>query len=208
MPPDREQAPPKALTQDLLAAARRGDSDAWEALYRRYRVGLLLAVRRQLQGRSLRGRDTEDILQSAFLRAWNRIQGFEYRGEGSFRAWLRTLVVHKVIERSRQGERERPLPVAHGIDGDSSAQLDREPAADDLPPPEILARREEEALLLSCLEELPELEREAIVLVRFEGKSWQEAAELLEVSRSTAQRAYRRGIAELTRKFSRRERGR
>lgn len=175
-------------TADLLAQARGGNDVAWEVFYRRYRVRLLLDARHHMRGQYLGTHDTEDIVQSAFLAAWSTIQAFEYNGEGSFRAWLRRLVVTRVLSRLRQRAAEaRHLPRA-------APQLLAEASQDPGQGPEALAERAERTRrLLACLEELPELERDIVVMRDFERKRWREVAECC--GRSLAYVQSRYGLA-------------
>jgi RNA polymerase sigma factor (sigma-70 family) len=86
------------LEQGLLARARRGERQALEALYRRHASGAYtLALR--ITGRPDRA---EDVVQDAFLRAFERLHAF--RGDAPFGAWLRRVVVNLAIDRLR-GER-------------------------------------------------------------------------------------------------------
>lgn len=183
-----------AHTADLLERARRGDTLAWDGIYRRYRMRLLLDVRVQLRQRRIPGQGTEDIVQSAFLAAWSQIQGFEYRGEGSFRAWLRKLVVHRVLDRLRRFATE-----------DRHRESAPEEALAAIPgnPDECPQRKVENAddvqRLLAALEELPEIERDIVVMRAFEHKRWAEIAECCERHRSYVERTYRLAFKRLAR---------
>lgn len=79
----------------LLAAARRGEAEALDGLYRshaRSAYSLALRITGQVD-------QAEDVVQEAFLRAFERLDGF--RGDAPFRAWLKRLVVNASIDRLR-----------------------------------------------------------------------------------------------------------
>lgn len=78
-----------------LAAARAGDSRAFEVLYRRH-VGRLYAVCLRLCGNRA---DAEEAVQDAFVKAWERLAGF--RGEAAFSSWLHRIAVNCVLDRQR-----------------------------------------------------------------------------------------------------------
>jgi RNA polymerase sigma-70 factor (ECF subfamily) len=89
-PPDR--APDGA---PLIAAARAGDRRAFEALYRLH-VGRVYALCLRLTARV---DAAEDMTQEAFVRAWQRLDGF--RGDSAFATWLHRLTVNVVLDQWR-----------------------------------------------------------------------------------------------------------
>jgi RNA polymerase sigma-70 factor (ECF subfamily) len=85
---------------DLLARARRGEVAAFERLYRRY-VGRIHGLCLRLTGdRSL----AEDLTQTAFLRAWQRLDTL--RDDGGFGAWLHRLATNTVYQDRRSWQRK------------------------------------------------------------------------------------------------------
>jgi RNA polymerase sigma-70 factor (ECF subfamily) len=152
-------------TRTLVIRAQEHDSDAVAELFRRHRDRLYYAVRKYL-GPTYRRTvaDTEDVVHGAILSALRRIQDFDYRGEGSFLAWLlrsadfevRTLLRKSARQKLRQGN----LPDSEGTPSD-------EPVADLTSPSEAAARREEEERVRACLESLPVREHDIILLRRY-----------------------------------------
>lgn len=198
-PPSRSPVPDPqdiedAHTADLLARARGGDTLAWDGIYRRYRMRLLLDARAQLRQRRIPGQGTEDIVQSAFLAAWNQIQRFEYRGEGSFRAWLRKLVVNRVLDRLRRSAHED----RHRVSANEAA-LEAVPGHPDECPQRRVEQADDVQRLLAALEELPELERDIVVMRSFEHKRWAEIADCCERNRSYVERTYKQAFKRLAR---------
>ena len=51
--------------------------------------------------------DVEDLVQDVLVVVFRKIAGFERRGEGAFRAWLRTILAHRVRDYFR-GQKYRP----------------------------------------------------------------------------------------------------
>jgi RNA polymerase sigma-70 factor (ECF subfamily) len=86
----------------LVERARSGDSQAREQLARR----CVEALRRFAGGRvprGVRGRlDTDDLVQNAVMRAFERLDTFERRGHGSFLANLRTIVLNQIRDEARR----------------------------------------------------------------------------------------------------------
>ncbi len=100
-----------------LAAARAGNTQAFDALVETYRRSLLLHCYR-LSG-SLD--DAEDLVQETFVRAWSKLKSFE--GEGSFRNWLYVIATRLWLDEARKRKQRVLLP------------LDGDPADPDSPPP-------------------------------------------------------------------------
>jgi len=88
-------------TGALVEQAQTGDTQAFEALYRRL-VGRIYALCMRM------ARDThraEELTQDVFVRAWERIGSF--RGESKFTTWLHRLAVNVVLQEGRsKGRRE------------------------------------------------------------------------------------------------------
>ena len=79
---------------DLLKQARSGDPSGTRKLYERY-VGYLTAV----CSRYVVDRDqVKDILQEAFIKVFKGLDNFEFRGEGSLKAWITHIVVNDSLK--------------------------------------------------------------------------------------------------------------
>ena len=86
---------------ELLARARDGDSDAFDAAVRPYRRELLVHCYRMLG--SLQ--DAEDVLQETMLAAWQGLAAFEARS--SVRTWLYRIATNRCLN-ARRAELRRP----------------------------------------------------------------------------------------------------
>ncbi len=79
----------------LVSAAKRGDQEAFTALYRN-QVGFVYAFALRLTGNEP---GAESLTQDVFIRAWEKLNRFE--GRGSFRGWLRRLTLNLALEERR-----------------------------------------------------------------------------------------------------------
>jgi len=175
---------------DLIQRIQRGDRAAWNELYERYHDQLLLTVRMRLGPGLRRFLQSEDIFQSVALEAFRALERFEYRGQGSLEAYLRTLVVNKIRDRAD----------AFAAEKRSGAVVLEEALAPSSPDSAEPSYRDGERYerLERALNALPPEQRELIVLRKLEGLSSQAAAERLGASDDATRKAFSRAMARLT----------
>lgn len=115
----------------------------------------------------------EDLLQETFLKAWRRLDGFA--GKSSLKTWLFAIAVNTFRDHARRHRQGL-------IGGDTRIET----AADPNPSaPGILESREDLERLRRTLAALAEPYRMPLMLVRFDGLSYREAAEVLDISVDT-----------------------
>jgi len=113
---------PSAQQRALLAAARRGDEDAFGRLLAPHRAELHAHCYRMLGS----VHDAEDALQDALLRAWRGLPRFE--GRSSLRAWLYRIATNACLN-AIERRPARVLPMAYGPSSDP--QFRHEPPLDE-----------------------------------------------------------------------------
>lgn len=121
----------------LVERARAGDVGAFERVYRLH-ADRVFAVCVRFAGDR---REAEELAQDAWVRAWERLDGF--RGDASFGTWMHRLTVNLVLDRRRADARWRrrlvPLEAEHGERSEATnapppgARLDLERAMGALP---------------------------------------------------------------------------
>lgn len=89
------------LEDVLVAAARCGDVRAFGELVERHRSACLKRAMLMIRNRS----DAEDEVQNAFWKAFQRLD--QFRGEGSFAAWLSRIVENQCLMRIREERNSR-----------------------------------------------------------------------------------------------------
>jgi len=158
--------PETVSTLDLVKSAQAGDTAAVERLFTRYRARL----RRWATGRlpaGVRGRlDTEDVVQAALSRTFQRIGELDPRHGGFFQAYVRRAVMNAI--RDEVARKREALP--------PSGVLEQEPAPGPSPLEELVGR-ELFARYEAALQTLPTMEREAVLARIEDHASWQEIAE-------------------------------
>lgn len=171
----------------ILQLFARGDSRAMDVLYAQFADYLAGVCTRYVPQPD----DTRDVLQEALIKIFSSIGSFNYRGEGSLKAWLTRVAVNEALMFLR--EKKKMLFV------DSERDI---PDAPDEPPDTsgLTADMVDEAL-----RQLPDGYRAVFNLYAIEGKSHKEIAELLGIKPDTSASQYHRAKAMLARLLSKRK---
>jgi RNA polymerase sigma-70 factor (ECF subfamily) len=103
-PPVPDETPPSA-TAILLTRARDGDVVAREELFERFVPILRQWAHRRLPIGARDLNETMDLVQITLLRALNRLEYFEARGEGAFLAYLRQILLNVVRDETKRAAR-------------------------------------------------------------------------------------------------------
>jgi len=140
--------------------ARAGDPDAWEALLRRYQLPLYAYVQELVRDEQA----SLDIVQEAFINAARHIGSL--RSDAKFGSWLFGIARQKVIQRWRKPDLSTPLDEMGESEG-------AEPEDN---PSDWLIRREEEAVFMKRLDQLPTAQRDVLLLHFLEEFSLEEIA--------------------------------
>ena len=161
---------------ELVRLARRGDHAAFEGLVRRYSERAYRAAYRVVRDQS----QAEDIVQEALIKAYRGLRRFESRS--SFYTWLYRIVVNLALDRRR---REKRAPT---LEWDDTVAKQVDPRA--VPPssedPELATRRHEVlGLVADGIQQLPDGQREVLLLREVEGLSYEEIASTMGISKGT-----------------------
>jgi RNA polymerase sigma-70 factor, ECF subfamily len=180
----------------LLAAARRGDEDAYRRLVEPHRRALHAHCYRMLGSIH----DADDAVQEALLRAWRGLHGFE--GRSTTRSWLYKVTTNACLTAiERRPKRVLPLDAAPGGDPDGiplSETVWLEPYPDEAveagaaPHARYDQREGIELAFVAALQHLPANQRAALILREVLGFSAQECAELLDTSVAAVNSALQR----------------
>ena len=160
--------PPEESTASLLERVRAGAPEARDRLVRRYLPSLQRWARGRLPARARDLADTDDLVQVTLIRALDKVQGFEHRGEGSFLAYLRRTLQNQIRDQLRRAGRR---PVSEEITESMSVM---EPS----PLEELIGRQTLEAYD-AALERLPAAQQEAVMLRVEMGFTYPEIAQAI-----------------------------
>jgi RNA polymerase sigma-70 factor (ECF subfamily) len=108
-----------ASTLDLLSRAREGDQRALDRLITRYLPELTRWASGRLPHWARHAVDTDDLVQESLVQVFQKLDTFEYRGEGALFAYLRQAVLNRIRNQIRWADRR---PRAEDLGGDLEAQ--------------------------------------------------------------------------------------
>lgn len=169
---------------EIIKGCAKGDNEARHQLYERY-AGLLMTVCVRYVGGQ---EEARDVLHDTFLQAFRSFNRFEWRGDGSLKAWLVRIAVNLSLAYLR-----KRIPFA-GVGADVEGLP--EPVDDD----ENLKGIPKE-VLLKFVSELPPGYRMVFNLYVFEERSHRDIAELLGITEHTSSSQFYRARSLLMKKI-------
>jgi len=184
----------------LVARARSGDTEAFSELVRHYER----RVYRLAKNITRHDEDAEDVLQEAFLKAYEHLDRFQ--GNSAFYTWLVRIAVNEALMKLRKRKNDRTVPLDEPLDlGEDVMQ--REIAVWEDNPEQRYSREEMQKILDDAVDTLKPDFRTVFVLRDIEELSTEETAETLGISISAVKsRLLRARLAlreKLTKQFKR-----
>jgi RNA polymerase sigma-70 factor (ECF subfamily) len=159
----------------LVDAARNGDVGAFEQLVRRYDRNIFRIAQRITQNRE----DAEDVVQDAFLKAFQNLGQFQ--GQSKFYTWLVRIAVNEALMRLRRRRPERMVSLDEEIRTEEDS-MPREVADWSPNPEQLYSQAELKDILSKTIQGLPLGFRTVFVLRDMEALSTEETAEALNLS--------------------------
>jgi RNA polymerase sigma-70 factor (ECF subfamily) len=193
-------APSAFDESSLVAQARAGDAGAFSELVNRYERKIF----RLAKNITRHDEDAEDVLQDAFLKAYEHLDNFQ--GNSKFYTWLVRIAVNEALMKLRKRRTDRTVPLDEPVDlGEDT--VTREIAVWEDNPEQRFSREEMQEILSEAIDSLKPDFRTVFVLRDIEELSTEEAAEALGISvPAVKSRLLRARLAlreKLTRKFKR-----
>ena len=170
----------------LIAALRSGEESAYESLILQYQQPVYNLVCRLMNDRL----DAADVVQEVFLKIFRSIGSF--RGNSSLKTWIYRITVNEAYNHRRWFSRHQRQEVSFGSE-DGVAFSEDHLTAPGRSPFDYTADGETRALVERALAELNPNFRAAVVLRDIEDLSYEEIAEVLEISLGTVKSRILRG---------------
>src|SRR2546430_2551874 len=156
----------------LMRLVSGGDTVAFEQLVKRHQALVAGTVARMLGSNS----DVEDIAQQVFIRIWK--SAGRYVARAKFTTWLLKITRNLVFNEMRRAKRHPHLPVQIEPNAEEMPLKDEATASPDA----TLLQTELQQAIENAITLLPETQRMAIVLRRYDELSYEEIADVLDLS--------------------------
>ena len=187
----------RASDEELMRRTQNKDRQAFEILYERYHASVLSYLYRMLGNLE----DVESIAQEVFLRAFRFAP--TYRFPQKFSTWLFTITRNLAINYSRRRKRSPVRNVTElnleGVDISGDPWQVAQRATDDV------EKQEEIGRVLKALDDLPNDQKEVIVLGVFQDLSYAEMEEITGTKAVTLRSRMFHGLKRLARMVSAKE---
>jgi len=177
----------------LMQLVSGGDTRAFEELIERHQSLVAGTVARMLGSNS----DVEDIAQQVFIRVWKSARRYVPRAK--FTTWLLKITRNLVFNELRRSKRHALVPLQSEPGAEEFPLKDEKNAAPDA----SLLETELQQAIEDAIMQLPESQRMALVLRRYEQLSYEEIAEVLDLSVPAVKSVLFRARTELRSRLSR-----
>ena len=158
----------------LMLRVRNGDTDAFRELIERHQRAVINTIHRAIGD----AWEAEDLAQRVFVQVYRSAK--RYQPTAKFTTWLFTITRNTILNEHRRRSRH----AAESLDALQSPH-DSESAGWEAPdttardPSQEVVERELREKVMEAVQELPEAQRTAVILCRYEGLSYEEIAQVL-----------------------------
>jgi len=159
----------------LVQAAKQGDVGAFEQLVKRYDRNIFRIAQHITQNRE----DAEDVVQDAFLKAYENLDQFQ--GNSKFYTWLVRIAVNESLMKLRRRKTSKTVSMDEDVETEEGS-MPREFADWSPNPEQQYGQSELSEILRKTIQGLPASFRTVFVLRDVEGLSTEETAEMLNLS--------------------------
>jgi RNA polymerase sigma-70 factor (ECF subfamily) len=160
---------------ELMLRIREGDAASFETLLLRYRGPLVSFLHRMVRDQAL----AEDLAQEVFLRVYKARD--RYHPEARFTTWLYRIATNLALNAIRDRKDKVSEPAGGEPDGEPAFEkfVDPQPTVE-----QRLIKRDRERMIRQAVESLPENQRVAVILHKYQDVDYRQIAGVLSVSES------------------------
>jgi len=177
----------------LMQLVSAGETAAFEELVERHQRLVVGTVARMLGSNS----EIDDIAQQVFVRVWKSAKRYVPRAK--FTTWLLKITRNLVFNELRRRSRHAQVPLQSESEDEERPMRDERAMAPDA----ALLEQELQGAIEAAIAQLPETQRMAVVLRRYDELSYEEIAEVLEQSVPAVKSLLFRARTELRTRLSR-----
>ena len=171
---------------ECIRRCQQGDPQAFEEIVKLYEKRIYNLSFRMMGNHE----DANDLAQEAFIRVYHSIE--QFRGDARFSTWLYRIATNVCLDELRKRSRrqteslDEPVPTADG-------EVLREIPDWANNPEEELDRSEIQNMVQRGIQALPDEQRTALILRDLQGHTYEEIAEILDISLGTVKSRINRG---------------
>jgi RNA polymerase sigma-70 factor, ECF subfamily len=176
----------------LMQLVGQGDMLAFERLIERHQALVAGTVARMLGSNS----EVEDIAQQVFIRVWK--SAGRYTPRAKFTTWLLKITRNLVFNELRRWKRRAQVPMQSDAQSEEIALKDETSRAPDA----SLLEHELQEAIDNAITQLPDTQRMALVLRRYEQLSYEQIAEILDLTVPAVKSLLFRARSELRERLS------
>ena len=181
-------------SEDLMARIAKGDADAFELLVNRHQTSILNLIYRFVGDRT----QAKDLAQEVFIRVWQAAR--TYQPKAKFTTWVYRITANLCFNELKSTRRKKWFSF-NWFDEDGKHTIE-ETLADSAPSAEdLLLEKERSRQISDALHSLPENQRMALILKRYDDLSYEEIARILNCSVSAVESLLVRAKRTLQEKF-------
>jgi RNA polymerase sigma-70 factor (ECF subfamily) len=167
-------------SEELMARIAEGDNSAFEILVHRHQTSILNLVYRFIGDRT----QAKDLAQEVFIRVWQAAK--TYKPEAKFTTWIYRITANLCFNEQKSARRKKWFSFNwSNEDGEHTFEeilADSAPSAED-----ILLEKERSRQISDALQCLPDNQRMAMVLKRYDDLSYHEIAQIIGCSVSAVE---------------------
>ncbi len=162
----------------IMARVSAGDDDAFDYLVKKYRRPMISFMYRMSHNSAV----AEELAQEVFLRVYRSRE--KYSPDAKFTTWLYRIATNLAVNHARDTKYERPENQVSIDEPDEETGLTVDPADGALNAEQKILRRERLAAIRKHVQDLPERQRLAVMMHKYQGMDYRQIAEVLKLSES------------------------
>jgi RNA polymerase sigma-70 factor (ECF subfamily) len=163
---------------EVMLRLKAGDQTAFDYLVQKYRRPLVSFMYRMARNTAA----AEDLAQEVFLRVYRSRQTYE--ASAKFTTWLYRIATNLAVNHARDTRHERPEVTVSLDEPDEETGTTLDLAAGTITAEEALVRRERTLAIRSKVEALPERQRLAVIMHKYQQMDYKQIADVLKLSES------------------------
>jgi RNA polymerase sigma-70 factor (ECF subfamily) len=163
---------------DIMLRVKAGDQSAFDYLVQKYRRPLVSFMYRMARNAAV----AEDLAQEVFLRVYRSRESYE--ASAKFTTWLYRIATNLAVNHARDTRHERPEVTVSIDEPDDDTGTTFELPDANLTAEQAMVRRERLLAIRSRVEALPEQQRLAVVMHKYQQMDYKQIAEVLKKSES------------------------